>query len=265
MSLSLENIIGLDQGLLNRIDSFNDNQSTLLGANRFFRRTLNPLIIRSSVIVFLINCLLALYSFVAFFNIISFGLGCFVAIFYTFLMFNVNLLLYSGIFGPSKQFDIIDSNSIIISYVIKYVVLSILGVLFSVVVPAALFYQTPLENYCLNTDSTPGIVGLLIELPKIGGFYFGISFLIILVIFLFPQIILDFKLDKRRVKSISRELQQEQLRKIYEEEDNSLDRYKTEWQQKHLARFSNDVLFGKTQISRNIAEKMFDYLNEKHI
>jgi hypothetical protein len=176
--------------------------------------------------------------------------------------------LFCGSFGPAQKYEIIDPNSKIITYSIKYFFLLILGLLFSNITSVILFQKNDIIEYISNHKEIHlDILSIFFISKKISSSLFVIENIFFLVLFLLPQLIIEFKVNITEIKTRVREINTTNLNNIENTNLNylSLEQLKKDWQEEQLAVFSNKAWSSKTNYDRNINQKMYDYLTDKEM
>jgi hypothetical protein len=265
MSFNIENIFGIDNELINQLNS--NNQNHLFKSNGFYRRGLNSLFIKSACVLIVFICVLGFYSYYSFLNLIyDSGISFLISAFLTFFMFNIYRLLFCGTFGPAKNEKHNESNTNFITYFFKYFFLITIGSLFSYITYAVFFQKTNILNYAVNhPDMKLDIITIFLLVNKLGGALVIIGFLLLIVVFLLPQLIVDFSLDKQRLKNISRDICENHLNKILSKNSNlkSSIYHKEDWRQQKLFEISNRTILSSSNLKRDIGYKLYDYLLNK--
>lgn len=254
MSANIENIIGIDSVLINRLNSGNSNY--LLQNNSLFKRGLNPLYIKLASVLLICICILGFYTYYSFLNIIyNFEISLLISSFLTFFMFNIYRLLFCGTFGPA-QTDHEQTKSNLLTVIFKYFFLITIGLLFSYVSYAVFFQKGNIEHYVVNNPEIKiDIITVFILINKLGGIKTIIGFILFLFLFLLPQLIIEIKIDKQRLKQISKELNQIHLDKIFNNNPGlkKASQLKDEWKERHLFQLSNDAISGKTTLKKKVS------------
>ena len=270
MSFRVENIIGIENtaiGSSSLINQLNNNVYQLLPNSKFLKPSLNPLYIKLASVLLLFICILGFYSYYSFLNLIyDFGISFLISLFITFFMFNIYRLLFCGTFGPGQKYHITDPNSSVLTFLIKYVFLITIGSLFSYVTYTVFFQKTNIKQYVINHPEVKiDIISIFSIVNKLGGTFVIIGFVLFIILFLLPQLIIEFKIDKQRLKQISRNVDQNHLNKILNKNSylKNITLLKEDWRQNQLAEISNRDIFSSSNFKSNVGNQLYNYLVDK--
>jgi hypothetical protein len=260
MSYRVENIIGIDNELINQLNHYH-----LKSNNKLIKKSLNPVFVKLASVLLLLICFIGFYTYFSFINLIyGFLISFAIALFLSFFMFNIYRLLFCGIFGPAKDKN--DTNLNFATYFFKYFILIIIGSLFSFVSYTVFFHKSNIQQHIINSPEIKlDIISIFTIVNNLGGSLLYVGFGFFIFLFLLPQLIVELTLDKKKLKQISRSVDQSHLNKILIKNLylKNIKNLKEDWKKNNLDDLTNRVISNNSNFKRNVANKLYNHLLDK--